>query len=198
MARPRKPVQLGIIGAPFGVKGELRVKSFTEDPMALGSYGPLLTRSGRVLEVAGLRPAKGVVIVRFEGVTDRNAAEALRGEALFVDRTALPEALEEEEYYYADLVGLQVVDETGEEVGRIVAVHNFGAGDVLEVQPGSGSTVMIPFTRDAVPRVEVVEGVIGIDRAAAGLDDRAEETGAPQRFGCARPARRMKSAGGGS
>ncbi|MCT8988718.1 ribosome maturation factor RimM [Chelativorans sp. SCAU2101] len=197
MAKPGKPVQLGIIGAPFGVRGELRVKTFTEDPLALGSYGPLTTGSGRVLEVAGIRPAKGVAIVRFKGVGDRNTAEVLRGEALFVDRAALPEALEEEEYYHADLIGLQVVDESGKEVGRIVAIHNFGAGDVLEVQPGTGSTVMISFTRDAVPRVDVKEGTVGIDRAAAGLDGTAERE-APQRSRRARPARKMKSAGGAS
>jgi len=181
MAKPRtpagieNPVQLAVIGAAHGIKGEVRVKTFTEDPMALGTYGPLYAVDGRTFTVAAIRPAKEVVIVRFKGIDDRNAAEALNGEALYVDRSALPEKLEEEEFYHADLVGLTVLDETGESLGRVIAVHNFGAGDLLEFREHSGSTVMIPFTRDAVPEIDLSEGVVRIDSVAAGLEEAEAE-----------------------
>lgn len=170
-ARLENPVRLGTVGAPHGIRGELRVKPFTEDPMALGSYGPLCTADGRLLTVADIRPAKGVVVVRFAEIGDRNAAAALNGEGLFVDRSALPEALEEEEFYHTDLVGLTVLDERGETFGRVAAVHNFGAGDLLEIRPGSGQTLMIPFTRDAVPKIDLSKETIFIDRIAAGLEE---------------------------
>ena len=96
---------MAVIGAAHGIKGELRVKSFTADPLALGDYGPLHARDGRRFEVLDVRPAGTVVVVRFKGVTDRTAAEALNGTELFVDRSALPEAADEEEFYHADLVG---------------------------------------------------------------------------------------------
>ncbi|WEX09772.1 ribosome maturation factor RimM [Chelativorans sp. AA-79] len=193
------PVQLAVIGAAHGIKGEVRVKAFTEDPMALGSYGPLYAADGRSFIVAGIRPAKEVVIVRFKGVDDRNGAEALNGEALFVDRSVLPEELEEDEFYYSDLIGLTVVDETDEDLGRVIAVHNFGAGDLLEFRQESGSTLMIPFTRDAVPEIDFSEGMVRIDSMAAGLDgaDAApeEETSDRSRHRGSRP-RGPKAAGG--
>jgi len=193
------PVQLAVIGAAHGIKGEVRVKPFTEDPLALRSYGPLFTADGRSFFIAGIRPAKEVVIVRFKGIDDRNAAEALNGEALFVDRSALPEKLDEEEFYHADLVGLSVLDETGENLGRVIAVHNFGAGDLLEFRENSGTTVMIPFTQDAVPEIDLSEGMVRIDSVAAGLDQAeaaAKETpDRPQFDGGSRP-RGPKTAGG--
>lgn len=171
------PVQLAVIGAAHGIKGEVRVKALTEDPMALAAYGPLYTSTGRSLTIADLRPGKGVLIVRFEGVADRNAAEALNGEALFIDRSALPAELEDEEFYHADLIGLAVVDEAGEGAGRIVAVHDFGAGDLLEIRPPSGQTVLIPFTRDAVPNIDLNGGRVHINRRAAGLEDETPPSG---------------------
>lgn len=170
MTRPRNPVQLGVVGAAHGIRGEVRVKPFTEDPSSLEAYDPLYTADGRVLRITALRAARDVAIVRFEGVTDRNAAEALTGESLFVDRSALPEELEDEEFYHADLIGLPVFDETDEEVGKVVAIHNFGAGDILEIRPVSGPTVMIPFTGEAVPEVDIGEGLLRVDSVAAGLD----------------------------
>ncbi|WP_309082675.1 ribosome maturation factor RimM [Chelativorans sp.] len=198
--RLENPVQLGVIGAAHGLKGEVRVKAFTDDPLALGGYGPLHTADGRALTVAHIRPAKDLVIIRFEGVNDRSAAEALNGVALFVDRSALPRELEEEEFYHADLVGLAAFDETGESLGRVVAVHNFGAGDILEIRPSSGITRMIPFTRDAVPEIDLAEGILRIDSLAAGLDNQeaeAEEQ-SRSRHGFDRGARPRgpKSAGG--
>jgi 16S rRNA processing protein RimM len=180
MAKPKtpvqleNPVQLGVIGAAHGIKGEVRVKTFTEDPLGLGGYGPLHLADGRTLTIASLRPAKEVLIVRFAEVADRNAAEAMNGEALFVDRSALPEALEEDEFYHADLVGLAALDETGEDVGRVTAVHDFGAGDLLEIRPAAGPSLMIPFTREAVPAIDLAAGVVRIDSIAAGLGGDAE------------------------
>ena len=113
MSKLQNPVQMAVIGAAHGIKGELRVKTFTGDPLALADYGPLYARDGRAFEIADIRPANEVVVVRFKGVDDRNAAEALTGTELFVDRSALPEDMDEDEFYHADLVGLAVRDETG-------------------------------------------------------------------------------------
>lgn len=162
-------ILMGVIGAAHGIKGEVRVKSFAADPVGLGDYGPLRTKDDRIFTVKTIRPAKEVVIVRFAEVADRNAAEALAGVELFVDRTALPDDLEEEEFYHADLVGLDVVDESGASVGKVLAVHDFGAGDILEVRPRGGKSLMIPFTRAAVPEVSLASKLIRIDAAAAGL-----------------------------
>ena len=113
MTKPQNPVQMAVIGAAHGIKGELRVKTFTGDPLALGDYGPLYARDGRAFEIIDIRPANTVVVVRFKGVSDRNAAEALTGTELFVDRSMLPDDGEEDEFYHADLIGLAVRDETG-------------------------------------------------------------------------------------
>lgn len=177
MAKPNNPVQMAVIGAAHGIKGELRVKSFTGDPEALADYGPLYAADGRAFEIASIRPAGEVVVVRFKGVSNRTAAEALTGTALFVDRAALPEA-EEEEFYHADLVGLAVRDATGAALGTISAVHNFGGGDILEIGGGKPSGAMVPFTRAAVPDVRIAEGYVVVDPVAAGLveeDDDGED-----------------------
>lgn len=162
-------ILMGVIGAAHGIKGEVRVKSFAADPEGLGDYGPLRAKDGRIFTVKTIRAANEVVIVRFAEVADRNAAEALAGVELFVDRAALPDDLEEEEFYHADLVGLEVVDEAGGAVGTVHAVHDFGAGDILEVRPKGGKSLMIPFTRAAVPEISLTDRRIRIDAAAAGL-----------------------------
>ena len=166
---------MAVIGAPHGIRGEMRVKSFTADPLALGDYGPLFARDGRRFTVASIRPAKEVVVVRFSEVADRTAAEALTGTALFVDRAKLPEDLEEDEFYHADLIGLEVRDETNAAIGTVSAVQNFGGGDIVEVALEGSGPVMVPFTRAAIPEVSVASGFIRIDRVAAGLieDDAA-------------------------
>lgn len=169
MAVLRDPVQLGVVGAPHGIRGEVRVKSFTQDPLAIGDYGPLYTEDGRELLVQKARPAKNVLVVSFAGVNDRTGAEALAGTRLFVERSALPQDLDEEEFYHADLIGLSVRDDTGDAFGKVIAVHDFGAGDILEVKPSSGRSVMIPFTREAVPEVKPTAGYLVVDPAAAGL-----------------------------
>lgn len=178
MTRPKTSVQMAVIGAPHGIKGELRVKTFTADPLALGDYGPLFAEDGRRFTVAAIRPAKDVVVVRFREVADRTAAEALTGTALFVDRSTLPDDLEEDEFYHADLIGLEVRDETGAAIGKVGAVQNFGGGDIVEVALAGGRTVMVPFTLAAIPTVSVAEGFIALDSVAAGLVD--DEDADPQ------------------
>jgi len=172
-----KPVQMAVVGAPHGIRGEVRVKSFTADPLALGSYGPLVTAAGRTLVIQAARPAGDMLVVRFKGVDDRDAAQALNGVALFVDRSALPDDEEEDEFYQTDLVGLAVRDGDGAEIGRVTAVHNFGGGDILEIVHGSRKGVMIPFTRAAVPEVSVAQGFVRVDPHAAGLIDAPDEDG---------------------
>ncbi|PZO81865.1 MAG: 16S rRNA processing protein RimM [Mesorhizobium amorphae] len=167
-------VEMGVIGAPQGLKGEVRVKSFTADPQALGTYGPLLTDDGRQLPVEAARALKGdMLVMRFKGVGDRTAAEKLTGTRLFIERSRLP-APDEEEFYHADLVGLAVRDGEGTVLGRVVAVHDFGGGDVLEIE--AGKRVMIPFSRAAVPVVDIAGGFVAIDPLAAGLLDDGDET----------------------
>jgi 16S rRNA processing protein RimM len=175
MTKLKNPVQMAVIGAAHGIKGELRVKTFTADPLALADYGPLHTKDGRVFEIANIRPQGTVVVVRLKGVTDRNAAEALTGTELFVDRSALSEALDDDEFYHADLVGLAVKDNAGETLGKVTAVQNFGGGDILEVMLGTRQGVLIPFTAAAVPEIAISAGFIRIDPVAAGLVDDDED-----------------------
>ncbi|MEP9397528.1 ribosome maturation factor RimM [Mesorhizobium sp. KR2-14] len=169
MPKPENPIQMAVIGAAHGIKGELRVKTFTADPLALGDYGPLYSRDGRAFEVIDIRPANTVVIVRFKNVKDRNAAEALAGTELFIDRSALPDEGEEDEFYHADLIGLAVKDETGATIGKVSAVQNFGGGDILEIVHAGRKGVLIPFTQAAVPDIDVKAGFLRVDTAAAGL-----------------------------
>ncbi|AZN96962.1 ribosome maturation factor RimM [Mesorhizobium sp. M9A.F.Ca.ET.002.03.1.2] len=182
MTKPQNPVQMAVIGAAHGIKGELRVKTFTGDPLALADYGPLYARDGRAFQIVDIRPANTVVVVRFKGISDRNAAEALAGTELFVDRSTLPDDGEEDEFYHADLVGLAVRDDTGADIGKVVAVHNFGGGDILDVTLGERKGVLIPFTQAAVPDVSIAEGFLRVDPAAAGLID-DEDSEAPGRDG---------------
>ena len=154
-------VLLGAVIGAHGLKGEVRVKTFTSDPDALGAYGPLTTNDGRRLAVVALRAGKlGEVVVRFDSVADRDAAEALKGRELFVPRAALPKP-EADEFYHADLIGLCAVTADGAEIGTVAAVHDFGAGDILELQPkAGGSTIMVPFTAAFVPSVDIAGGRI--------------------------------------
>jgi len=195
MPKPENSIQMAVIGAAHGIRGELRVKTFTGDPLALGDYGPLHDKDGRAFEIVDIRPAGTVVVVRFKGVDDRSAAEALTGTELFVDRSALPDE-EEDEFYHADLVGLAVKDEEGAVVGKVAAVQNFGGGDILDLTLDGRKGVLIPFSRAAVPEVSVAGGYVRIDRHAAGLIEDDEEPG-PEGFDMrkSRP-RGPKDAGG--
>jgi 16S rRNA processing protein RimM len=149
-------VLLGRIAAAHGIRGEVLIKSFTAAPASIGAYGPLSDKNGtRTFEIQSARATAKGVVARLAGVADRNAAEALRGVELYIARERLPAAAEGE-FYHADLIGLAAVDGEGKPVGEIVAVHNFGAGDLIEVRlTGSGKTELVPFTDDAVPEVDL-------------------------------------------
>ena len=158
---PRDVLLAAIIG-PHGLKGEVKVKTFTEASAALGQYGALHLKDGRKLFVKHVNAVKpGEAIVAFIDVGDRNAAEALKGEELFVSREALP-PLEGQEFYHADLVGLRAEDEEGRIIGTVKAIHNFGAGDVIEIAQADGDTVLLAFTRENVPAIEVEKGRITV------------------------------------
>jgi len=157
-------VCVGAIAGAFGVKGEVRLKSFCTAPEAVADYGPLWTEDGsRSFTVEITRPVKGGFGARLSGVTSKEAADALKGTRLYAGRDALP-ALPDDEFYHADLIGLQVVDTGGKILGVVRAVHNHGAGDLLEVHgPGMKSTVLLPFTNAAVPTVDLTAGRIIAD-----------------------------------
>ena len=149
---------LGEIGAAQGLKGEVRIRSYTEERGGITAYGPLQDETGRKIEIESLRAMPKALIARIKGVTTREAAEALAHTKLYVPRAMLPER-GEEEWYHADLVGLAAVGRDGAPLGKVVAIQNFGAGDLLEVKPiGGGATVLVPFTRDTVPEIDVEGG----------------------------------------
>ena len=157
-------VCLGQIGAAHGVRGEVRLRSFTSDPAAIADYGPLETEDGRVFEIETLRPAKDHFVVRLSGIRDRDAASALANTKLYVPRERLPETAEPDEFYHADLVGLAVIDRAGTKLGTVVAIHNFGAGDLIEVRADTGgNTELVPFATTHVPAVDIAAGKIVVD-----------------------------------
>jgi 16S rRNA processing protein RimM len=156
-------VCLGQIGAAHGLGGEVRLRSFTSDPEAISGYGPLETEDGRIFEIEAMRPAKDHFVARLSGICDRNAAEQLTNVKLYVPRERLPEPDQADEFYHADLIGLTVLDPAGQSHGTVIAIHNFGAGDLIEVQPQSGGkTELIPFDATHVPVVDVATGRIVI------------------------------------
>ncbi|PRD44429.1 ribosome maturation factor RimM [Phyllobacterium phragmitis] len=180
MPKPENPVQLAVIGAPHGTRGEVRVKTFTGDPLALGDYGLLYDETGRSFEIMEIRAAKTVVVVRFKGVNDRNAAEKLNGVALFIDREQLPEELDEDEFYHTDLVGLEAVDPEGAAIGRVTGIFDFGGGDLIELSTSGRRPYLIPFTQSSVPEIDLEAGRLVIDPVAAGLvadDDASDDPG---------------------
>jgi 16S rRNA processing protein RimM len=152
------------IGAAHGIRGEVRLRSFTEDPFAVKDYGPLESEDGaRRFAIESLRPAKDCLVARIAGVTDRTAAEGLRNTKLYVGRDRLP-TTEDDEFYHADLIGLAAVAADGRALGQVVAVHNFGAGDLIELQPAAGgAAVMLPFTAATVPLVDIAGRRIVVD-----------------------------------
>lgn len=156
---------MGVVGAPHGVRGAVRIKSFTDAPAAIADYGALENESGAqrfTLQVVGGAKADGMVIAKLSGVTDRDGAEALRGLRLYAPRAALP-AAGEDEFYHADLVGLAAHLDDGSKLGSVIAVHDFGAGDVIEIERAEGQPVLLPFTRAAVPVVDIAGGRVVID-----------------------------------
>jgi 16S rRNA processing protein RimM len=161
---------VGAITGAFGVAGEVRLKSFCADPTAIADYGPLYTEDGsRSFVVKLTRPVAGGLGARVTGIKTKEEADALRGTELFVDRTRLP-SLPDDEFYHSDLIGLQAVDTGGVMLGSVVAVHNHGAGDILEITgPGRKTALMLPFTLAAVPTVDLAAGRVVVD-LPEGLD----------------------------
>jgi 16S rRNA processing protein RimM len=155
-----KDVLLAAVIGAQGLKGEVKAKLFTHAPDALPRYGVLHTGDGRKLKITAFRPAKeGEAVIAFEGIADRNAADALKGVQLFVDRAALPET-EEDEFYHADLIGLEARDSEGRVLGKVAALHNFGASDVIELVRPDGDSVHLAFTKETVPVLNIAEGFI--------------------------------------
>jgi 16S rRNA processing protein RimM len=151
------------IGGAHGIRGEVKLKSFTADPMAVKDYGPLTSEDGSAsFEIEALRPARGHLVARFRGVSDRDAAERLVHLRLFVPRERLPPPAADE-FYHVDLIGLMAVTADGTEIGTVAAVHDFGAGDILELQPRAGGpTIMVPFTEAFVPKVDLAAGRVTV------------------------------------
>ncbi len=163
------------IGAAHGVRGAVKLWTFTEDPFAVKAYGPLSSKDGaRHFELASAREARDHLVATFKGVDTREDAERLNGVELYVARDKLP-ATEEDEYYHADLIGLAAVTTADEPLGRVIAIHNFGAGDIIEIAPPSGTTMLLPFTNAVVPTVDLAGGrvVIVVPEEIDG-DDRDE------------------------
>ncbi|MEA2807008.1 MAG: rRNA processing protein RimM [Rhodospirillaceae bacterium] len=164
-------VLLGVVAAPHGVRGLVRIRSFTEDPMAIASYGALSDETGKKqYRVEALSAVKGAVLARIEGVADRTAAEAVRGLRLYVERSALP-TTGEQEWYEADLISLAAVGRDGRDWGKVLAFHDFGAGRTMEVSGGGASrgSVMLPFTDEVVPEIDVEGGKVTVDPPAGVL-----------------------------
>src|SRR5438552_13450309 len=165
-----KRVCVGVVGAAHGVRGAVKIKSFTANPEDVAGYGPLEDESGeRRLSLRLIGNGKGVLIGHLSGITDRNQAEALRGLRLYLPRSALPPT-DEDEYYHADLIGLDAVLTDGTPVGAVRAVHDFGAGDTLEIARGEGPPVVVPFTRAVVPSVDLAAGRLVVDPPPGLLD----------------------------
>nr|WP_272213130.1 ribosome maturation factor RimM [Marinicella sp. W31]MDC2879077.1 ribosome maturation factor RimM [Marinicella sp. W31] len=184
MAKLKDPVLMATVGAAQGLRGDVRVRCFTANPLTVGDYGNLHAADGRLFEILEARPGKnGMMVIRFRGVNDRNAAEALRGLELFIERDNLPDdELEDEEYFYADLEGLDVFDGAGNSYGAISAIFDFGAGDLLELKGPGRRPVLIPFNESAVLEIDFEDRRVVIDPVAAGLigdgdDDKPDFSG---------------------
>jgi 16S rRNA processing protein RimM len=166
------------IGAAHGIRGEVRLKSFTGDPLAVRGYGPLEAEDGRAFAITAARPAAGtssdMLVVSLRGISSRNEAEALNGLELSVPRERLPKA-DEDEFYHADLIGLDAVGTDGATLGTVIAVQNFGAGDLLEIAPPRGPTILVPFTRTAVPEIDIAGKRLVVDPPPGLLSETGEE-----------------------
>lgn len=164
MSAATNRIFLGQIGAAHGIKGQVRIATHTQDPEAIGRYGPLETdRPGLTITLTKVRLQKNVVIADIKGIADRTAAEQLNGVSLFIDRSKLPDPADEDDFYHADLIGLDARLESGVSIGKVSAIPNFGAGDLIEVRdPQSGDTYLYPFTKAVVPTINLAEGFLTI------------------------------------
>ena len=159
----KERICVGAIAGAHGVRGLVRVKSFTERPEDITAYGPLTDASGqRCFEISLTGHARDMLLARIAGVSDRDQAADLRGTRLYVARAALPDP-EADEFYHADLVGLRAETPEGVVLGQVSAVHTFGGNDVLEIAPDAGETILVPFTRQAVPEVDLAAGRVVVD-----------------------------------
>ena len=166
-----RDILLGVVIGAQGLRGEVKVKTFTESPDKLGAYGALHAKDGRTFVVHTARAAKpDIAVVRFDGVGDRNAAEKLKGLELFVARDALPPP-DEEEFYHADLIGLSAHDSEGRVLGTVSAIHNFGAGDVITIARSDGGDMILPFSRGVVPTVDLEAGFVVVAVPEEAEDD---------------------------
>ena len=157
------PICVARIGAPHGVRGAVKLWTFTEDALAVTRYGSLMTKDGaRQFEVTHAREAKDHLVANFKGIATREEAEKLNGLELYVAREKLP-ATDDDEYYHADLIGLAAVTSANEPLGRVIAIHNFGAGDIIEIAPPQGVTMLLPFTNAVVPTVDLKGGRVVIE-----------------------------------
>jgi 16S rRNA processing protein RimM len=157
------PICVARIGAPHGVRGAVKLWTFTEDPLAVKRYGPLATKDGaRSFEVTHAREAKGHLVATLKGIATREDAERLNGIELYIAREKLPEP-DADEYYHADLIGLAAVDAADQSIGRVIAIHNFGAGDIIEIAPPNGATMLLPFSNAVVPTVDLAKGRVVIE-----------------------------------
>ena len=171
------PAQICVarIGAAHGVRGAVKLWTFTEDPLAVMQYGALTTRDGsRAFEIATAREAKGHLVATLKGIATREDAERLNGIELYIARDKLPDT-DDDEYYHADLIGLAAVDAAGEPMGRVIAIHNFGAGDIIEIAPPHGATLLLPFTNAVVPSVDLANGRVVIELPAEIVGDDESE-----------------------
>jgi 16S rRNA processing protein RimM len=156
-------VLVGVFGAPHGVRGELRLKSYTQDPQSIADFGALHDSSGREFQLLAARPLKDdLLVVKVKGVTDRDAAQKLTNVQLFLAREKLPPP-DEDEFYCRDLIGLRAETRDGKLIGKIVAVPNYGAGDILEVAPPAGDTLLFPFIRAVVPEIDLAGGKVIVE-----------------------------------
>ena len=164
-------VCVGAIAGAFGVRGEVRLKSFCAEAADIAAYGALTTEDGsRTFDVTLTRPVPEGFAARLTGIASKEAADALRGTRLYAPREALP-SLPDDEFYHADLLGLTALDTGGRELGKIAAVLNHGAGDLLELRgPGLKGSVLVPFTRAIVPTVDLASGRVIIDPPEGLLD----------------------------
>ena len=157
------PICVARIGAAHGVRGAVKLWTFTEDPLAVQRYGPLSTKDGaRQFEVTHAREAKDHLVATLKGIATREDAERLNGLELYVAREKLP-ATDDDEYYHADLIGLAAVTTAEAPLGRVIAIHNFGAGNIIEIAPPQGSTLLLPFTNAVVPSVDLAAGRVVIE-----------------------------------
>ena len=164
-------IAMATVGAPHGVRGLVRLQVFAEDPFALPGFSPFETDDGCAVTITSVATVSGKLVAAIEGVADRDSAAALTGATLTIDRARLPAIDEDETFYHADLIGLAAVDLGGTAIGVVTAVHDFGAGDLLEIDREGREPALVPFTIAIVPEVDLARGRLRIDPPIGLLDD---------------------------